>query len=605
MKATIRAAASLVGALALIASLVPAGTAAAQSKDEVPRVLVMPFRSNVKGLGSEMAEDLRRRLASDISQRQMQVVSKAGVCGNLEASGFSCDSAPDQLTSKLLATSLRTEEYVEGSVTKTGKMMKLETLFYITGFPDATQVLPTDSSTSMGDLSSFVSKAFQAARKQVPLFVTCMHALQNNHFDTAITSATAAIAAYPGATASRVCLASTLLKQNAPSDSVLAVLNRVIALDPRNKLALGMLADEYRKRGLAFRADGKADSASMATQRAVEAWARLIEVDPRNVALVQDVVAKIALSGYAQNAVPIMKEAVEANPGDPDLVKLYWQILLAAASSAKDTSYLRQAVKVGDEMVRVDTSAADTTYFIREAAAYAQLGEVPKAASTLTTGIAKFPLNPSIWALNSQLQRLAGNPQGAADAATKLIQLDSLNGHAYLLLAQAQIDLGKTDDAVTSIRSALSHHGDPKVPKTGVDSVRAAAQMHEDSVLAGRLLLVMGNQTFKAAKAANPQRAADYKHAVAILAFADSVAPSPDAKFVRGVSAFFVGDLDVRENQTAKKCDLAQEAQQYFLIAQINIAAGGSRDPKTAQQLLMGLQQYGPAVDGQLKKFCK
>jgi len=33
--------------------------------------------------------------------------------------------------------------------------------------------------------------------------------------------------------------------------------------------------------------------------------------------------------------------------------------------------------------------------------------------------------------------------------------------------------------------------------------------------------------------------------------------------------------------------------------------AGGSIDPKTAQQLLSALEQYRPAVQGQLKKFCK
>jgi hypothetical protein len=35
------------------------------------------------------------------------------------------------------------------------------------------------------------------------------------------------------------------------------------------------------------------------------------------------------------------------------------------------------------------------------------------------------------------------------------------------------------------------------------------------------------------------------------------------------------------------------------------VAAGGSVDPKTAGQILSILSQYGPSVDGQLKKFCK
>src|SRR5262249_10481927 len=148
--------------------------------------------------------------------------------------------------------------------------------------------------------------------------------------------------------------------------------------------------------------------------------------------------------------------------------------------STKDTAYFRKAVTIGDEMVHVDTSAADTTFFIRQSAAYAALGEVPKAASTMNAGTAKFPLNQSIWALDSQIQRLAGNPQGALDAATKLAALDTLNGHAYLLAAQAQMDLQKGDQAVTSIRLALARHGDPRQWKTAADTTRMMTQNRQD-----------------------------------------------------------------------------------------------------------------------------
>ena len=56
VKAFSRGAAPLVGALSLLAAFGPAARLAAQSKDEVPRLLIMPFRSNDKGLGAEAAE---------------------------------------------------------------------------------------------------------------------------------------------------------------------------------------------------------------------------------------------------------------------------------------------------------------------------------------------------------------------------------------------------------------------------------------------------------------------------------------------------------------------------------------------------------------------
>lgn len=604
MKALVRRIAPL-AALTLSAAIVPAGASSAQSA-EIPRLLIMPFKSNQKGLGSQVAEDMRQRIASDIPAKQLAVVNKTSVCANLEASGFSCDSAPDLLTSRLLAKNLRTEEYIVGTVdTMPGKRYRLTLTMDITDFPDATQTLPPISAARTGDLAEPAAKAYVAARKEVPDFTRCMNSLRSGDLATAVAAANAAITIYPGSTAARVCLANALVKQNAPIDSVIKVANKVVELDSSNKLALGLLGDQYHALQLKYRDAGKADSAAIAGGQAVQAWARLIEVDPRNVILVQDVVAKIALSGYAQNAVPIIQEAVTNNPGDPDLVKLDWQILLAAAASTHDTSFYRKAVVIGDEMVHVDTAAADTTFFIRQSAAYATLGEMTKAASTTGSGTAKFPLNQSLWLFNSQIQRLAKNPQLALDAANKAIALDSMNGHAYLLAAQAQMDLGHGDLAVGNIRQSLAHRPDTKNWKTKSDSMRGMAQLHEDSTQSGQLLLVLGGQQFKAAGAAQPQKPDDFKHTMSTFALADSLAPSDGAKFYEGYAAFKAGDLVVRENQSAKKCDAAKDAQDLFQTAQLKIAAGGKADPKTAAQMLGFIQQYAPAVDGQIKRFCK
>ena len=265
--------------------------------------------------------------------------------------------------------------------------------------------------------------------------------------------------------------------------------------------------------------------------------------------------------------------------------------MYTAGVATRDTADMRQATAIGEDMVKVDTSAADTTFFVRQTAAYAELKDYKAAVATTTAGLNKFPVNITLWSLCAKVQSRAGNAQGSLDCATKLVQLDATSGANYLLVARAHVDLQHLDPAIAAIRSALKPPGGTATP--------------EVTAQAGQLLLIIGNQTYKAASAANPQNKNDYKHAVALLAFADSVAPSPSAKFVLGISAFKIGDADVRENQTVKKCDLAKEAQDYFVTAQINIAAGGSIDPKSAQQLLAFIQQYQPAVDGQLKKFCK
>ena len=179
MKAMIRGAASLLGALSLSAALLPSAALPAQAAEDVPRLMVVPFRGNEKGLGPQASEAVRTRIASDVSVKQLAVISKSTVCANLEASGFSCDSVPGSASpracSRIRCAPRRTSK---GTITKTGNAYKLETRFYVTGFPDMSQPLPDANGTKLGDLAAQVSKSFQAARKQVPEFANCMHALQ-------------------------------------------------------------------------------------------------------------------------------------------------------------------------------------------------------------------------------------------------------------------------------------------------------------------------------------------------------------------------------------------------------------------------------------------
>ena len=172
------------------------------------------------------------------------------------------------------------------------------------------------------------------------------------------------------------------------------------------------------------------------------------------------------------------------------------------------------------------------------------------------------------------------------------MKLDPKTEHGYLRIAQAQIDLNQPDSAVATLKQAVA--------------------AGEDKATVGQFLLVLGNKAYKDITAqviTTPDSLAirrdGFQKAIVILAASDSISPSPAAKFVLGVSAFKVGDAAVRDNQVKKTCDLAKLAESSFLMAQINIAAGGSIDPKTAGQLLGALQQYAPAVSGQVKKYCK
>src|SRR5919201_1528679 len=131
----------------------------------VPRLMVTPFRSAEKGVGSQAAEEVRTRVQSDVGIKNLFVIPKAAVCANLEASGFSCDSTPDPITSKLLATQLRADEYLEGTVPKAqGGAYRLETRMVLTRDNSMVQPLPPVSGNKLGAMAGQGSQAPQTGR---------------------------------------------------------------------------------------------------------------------------------------------------------------------------------------------------------------------------------------------------------------------------------------------------------------------------------------------------------------------------------------------------------------------------------------------------------
>jgi predicted Zn-dependent protease len=539
--------------------------------DETPRALVVAFRSPEKGAGPQLGENVRTKLQSDIPIKQMYVIPKATICANLEASGFPCDSMPDAITSRLLATSLRAEFYVDGIVTKTATGYTSNARLVLARDNSMVQPLPVATGNKLGDIAGMISKAILDVRKELPDERSCETKLGAGDAPGAITAARASIAAYPQSSIGRVCLANALLKQGANSDSVIAIATQVTAIDPRSRPALIMLGDAYAQ---------KQD-----LNHAVEAWTKLIAAYPKDVQLVSTVVNKIGQSGQAAAAKPIIVAAVDSNPGDPDLVHLKWLILLA-------TKECGEATVAGEQMIKTDTASADTTFFLRQSACYASANDPQKASATAAQGVAKFKNNAALWSLYAQTLRLAGQLPQSLAAAQTAVKLDPKTEHGFLRIAQAQIDLNQPDSAIVTLKQAVA--------------------AGEDKATVGQFLLVLGNKAYKDITAlviTTPDsltiRRGGFQKAIVILAASDSISPSPAAKFVLGVSAFKVGDAAVRDNQVKKTCDLAKLAESSFLTAQINIAAGGSIDPKTAGQLLGVIQQYAPAVSGQVKKFCR
>jgi tetratricopeptide (TPR) repeat protein len=550
------------GLLAIVAVLTALGasSAAAQSKTG-DRVMIPTLQSSDKDLGGQAAEAIRNQLQKQTNIRDLVVVPKADIVNSLISSGYSPTEALAPGDAKALASLVRAPQYVEGTVSKTPTGYKIDSRLIISRDMTRGQVLPSAQSGKLDDAASQVAKSIQAARRQLAGEEACHNAVAQGQYQAGVTAARSAIAGSASSNIAAACLVDAYagLKMD---DSVIAVAERIRASDPANIVALRRLADTYRT---------KNDTTKM-----LQVLGALAAADPTNIKLIQDVVAEYAKMGHADQAVPLMRDLIQNNPGDPQLLNLAWLVYL----NAKD---FNDAIPTGTEMVRVDTAAATADYYSRLAGAYSAIGQPQKASEAAARGVAKFPNDPSLALFNAQALYKSGQMLQALDAAKRVVAANQKNAPGYFLLATVQDSLNQYDDLMNTLQNAKNNGVDPGA--------------------LSQLALKQGSDAYKAGQGSKDR--ADFQRAIKFLQLSDQLQTSVDAKFLLGASAFSLGQSATIDANEKKSCELARTARDAFNLAQMNLPAGGQKYPNEAAQLLTAIPQFTPAVDNEVKRFCK
>jgi tetratricopeptide (TPR) repeat protein len=537
-----------------------ASSAGAQGKTG-ERVMIPTLQSADKDLGGQTAEAIRSQLQKQTNVRDLVVVPKADIVNSLISSGYSPTEALAPGDAKALATLVRAPQYLEGTVSKTPTGYKIDSRLIISRDMTRGQVLPSAQAPKLDDAASQVAKSIQAARRQLAGEETCHNAVAQGQYQAGVTAARSAIAGSPSANIAAACLVDAYagLKMD---DSVIAVAERIRASDPANIVALRRLADTYRT---------KNDTTKM-----LQVLGALAAADPTNIKLIQDVVAEYAKMGHADQAVPLMRDLIQNNPGDPQLLNLAWLVYL----NAKDYN---DAINTGTEMVRVDTAAATADYYSRLAGAYSAMNQPQKASETAALGVKKFPNDPNLALFNAQALYKSGQMLQALDAAKRVVAGNPKNASGYFLLATVQDSLNQYEDLASTLQNARTN---------GVDATALS-----------QLALKQGSDAYKAGQGSKDR--ADFQRAIRFLQLSDQLQTSADAKFLLGASAFSLGQSATIDANEKKSCDLARTARDAFNLAQMNLPAGGQKYPNEAAQLLTAIPQFTPAVDNEVKRFCK
>jgi predicted Zn-dependent protease/TolB-like protein len=540
---------------------------------DTPRLLVAVFASNDRASGVQAADAIRTRVTSVSNIKQLYVIPKNDITNYLESSGYKADSSLGQTDLKELAKLLRADEILSGTATRTGTTLRIEPRLMLARDPALAQPLPRVDAANVGDAARQIEKLLGEARKQLADNKACENAIRDKQYDKAMASANAGIAKYPNATIARLCLATAYQEKKSGPDSVLRVTDEILRIDPKNSFALRQAYAAYEQKG--------------DQERAVRSLVGLLALEPSNPTLQAQVVAALARLGRPTVAIPIIDTLLLQNPGDPQLLRQKWLLLLNSA--AGDTTpmrltYFSQALTAGEDMVRIDTTLADSSYYERQIGAASGITDQPQRALEISSrAVQRFPNNAYFWRLKAQSERKAGQLQQARESMARALSIDPKSANANLFMAQLALDLNQPDTAIAIARRAIS---------TG-----------EDAKTWGAFLLGPTQAAFK--KAQDSKSIDEYRRALALAQESDKLSASPTAKFFIGVSAFSVGIDALQDAQKRKNCPLARSAQEMMLLTQINMPAGGQVDAATAKTILDYVATYAPAADQMVKQYCK
>ena len=236
--------------------------------------------------------------------------------------------------------------------------------------------------------------------------------------------------------------------------------------------------------------------------------------------------------------------------------------------------------------MKLDTSFADTTYFIKTASAYQADSQFQKAAEAAAKGLQKFVGQQSLTYLQIAALTQAGQNQQALEALDKADAAKiPVENAGFLRLTILQL-LGRTEEVIPAAKSLIA--------------------AGDTSTTLRQIILKNGDDKRKSAQKNNS--AEEYDQALLVFAYVDSVSKGQlkaQAGFLMGATYVTYGQLKLNMAQTNKDCAMAKAAKNMFADAQINLPKGGSTAVDAMRQLMGAVMQLDPAADAQIKALCK
>ncbi len=593
----------MAGGAALVLA-VAASAAAQRGKKDQPEftrqgLLIVNFAPRAGAdmkLGRKAADAVRSRVGRLVDKKEVDLIDAGDVGYRMERAGYNPDTTYDLQEIRSAGKFFRADEFVMASVSSGPAGPRLSGSLVLLRDERLRQPLPDATAPKLDSAAVLFARSIAAARVQLVHERRCENALRAGSGLRAVEAAREGVNAYPRGSIVRTCLVWALHQNGAPAKEVLAAAESLLAIDsvsPHGLEAAAVALDSLRRR-----------------EPAAGYWLRLAATDTTDLDLAVRVGYALLDGGNASLAEPFLVALSTAHPEDVRFVLQKWR-------AAYENKHWPVAIAAGETLLERDSvSRRDSLFFYRLGFAYHSANQPIKAVETIAHGVNAFPHDAKMYALYSQYIKAEADtalPRGLAlfpqsvellnlhatelhargkvaealDATRHLVSLDSATKHGHMSIAQLQIELGRPDSALASLHAALTS-GD-------------------DSAYVGMFALAKGNALYQAA-ASGGQSNADLAAALRMLAFADSVQTSEQARFLTGVAALAVAQTALKESMKltdkGESCKRVRMATDVIPLARVGLHAGETSFAETAKQSLDMLDQLDPYAQQQLKVLC-
>ena len=561
-------------------------------------LLIANFAHDTVGdrkMGRKAADAVRSRISKLVNKRETEIIGAEAVSLELEKGGYDPYTTPTIGELRLLGRVLRADEYLMGTVRKVDGKFRLSGDLVLSRDVKMRQPIPETVSVNLDEAAGEFARYAAAARGQLVHQRRCENALRDGKGAEALANARAGVGTFAQSTLARTCLIWALRSTHSPATEVLSVSQQLLAVDSVNPHALEGAAtalDSLRRR-----------------EEAARMWVRLAATDTGNMELALRISNALIDGGNSRTAEAFVVPLVVAHANDIQLVRQQWR----AAFENKSWSHAIQAAEV--MLVNDELARGDSTFFVRLATAYRASGSPFKAVETLAhaeplfpgdarlyalytqyiraeadtvipRGLVLFPKSGELLAMQAKDLRARGKLQESLDAARQAVTLDSSIAQGQLMVAQVEMELGRPDSALSSLRQALARG--------------------EDTALVAQFALAKGNSLYRAA--GGTRASGDYTLALRFLALADSLRTSPQSSLLLGAAALGVAQAALTEapknTDKAESCRLARLGAEMLPLARQALAAGQEAFPDAVKQSLENAGVLDPYATQQVGAFC-